>query len=72
MPTAAWMATEFWGEFGPDIAVTLTPVGEGRLEVYLGGHKLLDRKEEDGRYPGLDRVRELKKLMREKIAAVPA
>ena len=69
---AAWMATEFWGDFKGDVAVTLTPVGEGRLEVYLNGQKLLDRKEEDGRYPGLDRVRELKKVIAEKLAAVPA
>lgn len=66
------MATEFWGEFGPDVAITLTPVGEGRLEVYLDGRKLLDRKEEEGRYPGLDRVRELKTVIQEKLAAVPA
>lgn len=71
MPTAAWMAVEIWHEFGRDIAITLSPVGQGRLEVYLDGDKVLDRKEE-GAYPALDRVRSLKKVIRERLEAAPS
>ena len=61
------MAVEIWGSFGPKVAITLTPVGEGRLEVYLNGDQILDRKAEQGKYPGLDRVRQIKDLIREKL-----
>ena len=50
------------------MGITLTPVGEGRLEVYLDGKKILDRKGEGGKYPGLDRVREIRTVLREKLA----
>ena len=46
----------------------MTPVGEVRLEVYLDGQKILDRKGEGGKYPGLDRVRQIKTILREKLA----
>ncbi len=52
------------------MAVTLTPVEDGRLEIYLDGEVLFDRKAEGGRYPALDRVRELKKIVTERLAAV--
>ena len=66
------MATELWGDFGSDAAVTLTPVGDGRLELYLDGEALLDRKAEGGKYPGLDRVREIKAKIARKLEAVGA
>ena len=50
--------------------MTLTPVEDGRLEVYLDGETLFDRKAEDGKYPALDRVRDMKKAVRDRIAAV--
>jgi predicted Rdx family selenoprotein len=43
-------------------------VDDGRLEIYLDGQTLFDRKAEGGRYPGLDTVRELKKAVRDKVA----
>ena len=48
--------------------MTLTPVGDGRLEVYLDGGTIFDRKAEEGKYPDLERVREMKKTIREKVA----
>jgi predicted Rdx family selenoprotein len=61
-----------FGEAGNQIAITLTPAGGGTLEVLLDGEKIFDRKAEDGKYPDLTRVRELKKILKEKLAAVPA
>jgi predicted Rdx family selenoprotein len=66
------MAAEFWSTFGADVALTITPVGEGRLEIYMDCKKLLDRKEEGGTFPDLRRVKQLKKVIQERIAAVPA
>lgn len=49
----------------------MTPGANGRLEVYLDGVKIFDRKEEDGKYPDLARVRELKKVIQAKLDLVP-
>ena len=45
----------------------MTPHGQGRLEVYLNGDKIFDRKEDEGGYPALPKVNELKMLVAEKI-----
>ena len=44
----------------------MTPSDRGRLEVYLDGEKIFDRKE-DGKFPDLSRVNELKMIIAEKI-----
>ena len=44
----------------------MTPSDRGRLEVYLDGEKIFDRKEE-GKYPDLSRVNELKMVIAEKL-----
>ena len=69
MPLAAWMATEIWHEFGDDAPVTIIPVAEGRLEVTANGETLFDRKAEDGVYPEMKRVRAIKALIKERLAA---
>ena len=51
---------------------TLTPGANGRLEIYLDGEKIFDRKEEDGKYPDLTRVRELRTVIQEKLDSVAA
>ena len=45
----------------------MTPEGRGRLEVYLNGEKIFDRKEDERRYPDLPKVNELKMIVAEKI-----
>src|SRR5947209_1689354 len=48
------MATEMFASFGKDLAIQLTPVGQGRFEVYLDGNKIWDKKEAPGKpYPSL-------------------
>ncbi|MBI2862660.1 MAG: hypothetical protein HYX89_07560 [Chloroflexi bacterium] len=65
------MAVELGSEFGRRAPVTITPVAEGRLEIYLNGEKVFDRKE-DGHYPGLDRLRQIKRVIRERLEGAPA
>jgi predicted Rdx family selenoprotein len=61
---------EFFRQFGKDTAISLTPGANGRLEVYLDGEKIFDRKEEGGKYPDLSRVRQLKTVIQEKLDTV--
>ena len=63
------MANEFYRYFGADIGISLTPGANGRLEVYLDGEKIFDRSEEDGKYPDLTRVKQLKDVIGAKIEA---
>ena len=44
----------------------MTPDGKGRLEVFLDGTKIFDRKEE-GSFPDLGKVNELKMTIAEKL-----
>ncbi len=65
------MANEFFRAYGPDAAISLTPAHNGRIEVYLDGEKIFDRKEEGDIFPDLKRVREMKAKIQEKLDAVP-
>ena len=66
------MANEFFRSFGPDVGISLTPGANGRLEVYLDGEKIFDRKAEEGKYPDLARVRELKQVIQAKLDSLVA
>jgi predicted Rdx family selenoprotein len=63
------MANEFFRAYGPDVAVTISPRGQGIMEVFLDGEKIFDRKAE-GIYPDLARVRKMKEKISAKIAGV--
>lgn len=63
---------EFFRHFGNNAGISLTPAINGRLEVYLDGEKIFDRKEEDGKYPDLSRVRELREVIQAKLDTIPA
>jgi predicted Rdx family selenoprotein len=64
------MATEIWHEFGDDAPVTLIPVANGRLEVIADGDVLFDRKAEGGIYPEMERVREIRQQIKQKLQAL--
>ena len=66
------MANEFFRAFGGDAAISLTPGANGRFEVYLDGEKIFDRKGEGNIYPDLSIVRRMKKVIKEKLEAMPA
>ena len=63
------MANEFFRAYGPDAAITISPRGQGIMEVFLDGEKIFDRKAE-GIYPDLARVRKMKEKISAKIASV--
>ena len=61
---------EFWRAFGADVAISIIPGAEGNLKVVVDGEVLFDRLNEDKIYPDMYRVREMKKRIEEKLAAV--
>ena len=65
------MANELFAEGGKDVAITMTPGVAGILQVFLDGEKIFDRADEDGEYPGLPRVKQMRAVLKEKIAAAP-
>jgi len=66
------MATEIWHEFADDAPVTLIPVGDGRLEVWADGEVLFDRRAEGGAYPEMERVRQIKQRIKQKLQTLSA
>jgi hypothetical protein len=62
------MANEFFRAYGPDVAVTISPRGQGIMEVFLDGEKIFDRKAE-GIYPDLARVRKMKEKFPPRLPA---
>ena len=63
---------EFYSAFGTKLGVTLTPVGSGRLEIYLNDETLFRRTADDRTLPNLDKVKELKATVKEKLDALEA
>ncbi len=66
------MANEFFAAYGPDAAISLTPGAHGRIEVYVDGEKIFDKREEGKVYPNLARVRQMKEVIKAKLDSVPA
>ncbi len=64
------MANEFFRAYGPDAAITISPRGQGIMEVFLDGEKIFDKKAEGNIYPDLSRVRQMKEVISAKIADV--
>ena len=66
------MANEFFRHFGPDVAVAISPRGQGIMEVFVDGERIFDKKGEGNIYPDLARVRKMREVIDERIAnAVP-
>jgi predicted Rdx family selenoprotein len=66
------MATEMFASFGKDLAIQLTPVGQGRYEVYLNGNKIWDKKEAPGKpYPSLAIIHDLQPVVAKVLEEVP-
>ena len=61
------MANEFFRHYGPDVAVTISPRGQGIMEVFADGEKIFDKKAE-GVYPDLARVRQMRQVIDQKLA----
>ena len=63
------MATELADGHIKETDITLTPVHEGRFEVYINGEKVYDRKEagEKDFLPSLRQIGQAKQALREAI-----
>ncbi|MCL0028969.1 Rdx family protein [Dehalococcoidia bacterium] len=67
------MATELFAEGGNNVAIKITPGVGGILQVFVDGDKVYDKKEEDNQTPNLNRVKEIRTVIRERLEAmVPA
>ena len=64
------MASEFFAEGGKDVAVKITPGTAGILQVFVDGEKIYDKKEEDGVFPNLPRVKQMRAVIREKLSSL--
>jgi predicted Rdx family selenoprotein len=62
------MAAEFFAEGGKDIALKITPGIAGILQVFADGEKIFDRADEGGKYPDLPRVKQMRAVLKNKIA----
>ena len=66
------MATEFHSIGVGDVAITITPGVAGILQVFVDGDKIYDKKEEDNQTPHLNRVKELKAIVKDRLGAAVA
>ena len=62
------MANEFFRAYGGDAAITISPRGQGIMEVFVDGEKIFDKKAEGNIYPDLGRVRKMKEAIGARIA----
>ncbi len=62
------MANEFFRAYGGDAAITISPRGQGIMEVFVDGEKIFDKKAEGNIYPELGRVRKMKEVISARIA----
>jgi predicted Rdx family selenoprotein len=63
------MATEIFAEGGKDVAITITPGTGGVLQVFADGDTLYDKAAEDGQFPNLPRVKEIRAQIRKRLEA---
>lgn len=68
---ATWLVGEFFKEYGSEAAIKVTPADNGRLEVYINGEKIFDRKEEGNIFPDLSHVKSLKNIINAKKQTLP-
>ena len=64
------MANEFFRKFGPDVAVAISPRGQGIMEVFVDGERIYDKKGEGNVFPDLKRVRSMVQFVADKIEAL--
>ena len=62
------MANEFFRAYGADAAITISPRGQGIMEVFVDGEKIFDKKAEGNIYPELGRIRKMKEVISARIA----
>ena len=67
------MANEIFAEGGKEVAIKITPGTGGILQVFADGEKIYDKAEEDGQFPNLPRVKQMRAVIKQKLESlVPA
>ena len=66
------MVNEFVAEGGSDVAITVKPGVGGVLHVFVDGDKIYDKVEEDNQTPHLNRVKELRAVVRSRLDSLVA
>ena len=67
------MVNEFVAEGGGDVSIEVKPGVGGVLQVFVDGDKIYDKAEEGGQTPHLNRVKELRAVVRSRLdSLVPA
>ena len=66
------MANELFAEGGKDVAIKITPGVGGILQVFLDGEKIYDKAEEDGQFPTLPRVKQMRAVLKDKLSVAVA
>ncbi len=66
------MASEIFAEGGKDVAVKITPGTAGILQVFVDGEKIYDKAEEDGQFPTLPRVKQMRAVIKDRLSAAVA
>ncbi len=67
------MVNEFVAEGGKDVAIEVKTGVGGVLQVFVDGDKIYDKAEEGGQTPHLNRVKELRAVVRSRLdSLVPA
>ncbi|HIN36451.1 MAG TPA: hypothetical protein EYM77_02175 [Dehalococcoidia bacterium] len=61
------MANEFFRHYGKDVAIAISPRGQGIMEVFFNGERIFDKKGEGNIYPDLKRVREMRQFIDAKL-----
>lgn len=64
------MVNEFVGVGGNAVSIEVKPGVSGVLQVFVDGDKIYDKQEEDGQTPHLNRVKELKAIIKDRLEAV--
>ncbi len=64
------MANEFFRHYGKDVAIAISPRGQGIMEVFFNGERIFDKKGEGNIYPDLKRVRDRRQVIDAKWEAL--
>ena len=61
------MVNEFVDAGGPAVSIAVKPGVSGVLQVYVDGDKIYDKAEEGNETPHLNRVKELKAIVKDRL-----
>ena len=64
------MANEFFRHYGADVAIAISPRGQGIMEVFFNGERFFAMTGEGNIYPDLQRVREMREVIDAKVGAL--